>query len=154
MSKSTKQTVKISRDSSFNSFLEETEHNSDVESEIRIQIERRFQRSNTNKVYVFPRTQKRQRFKSPGNLRRLKSTKKIQEDAKSSRKRYDAVNSHKRMMSLKTVNSKHVRVPSGVIKKTPCVSAATTINQTSRLFAKSYCSKSFVRTMGKITIKP
>ena len=45
------------RSSVTNSFLQETEQNSDVDDEIRLQIENRYQRSKTNKSYIFPRTQ-------------------------------------------------------------------------------------------------
>lgn len=70
--------------SSNNSFLKETEYNSDIGSDIRKDINDKFSKSKANLIYVFPRSQVFRSIKKPSTL--LPSTIKTVKLSRSSKK--------------------------------------------------------------------
>lgn len=70
--------------SSNNSFLKETEYNSDIGSDIRKEINDKFSRSKANLIYVFPRSQVTKSIKKPSAF--LPSTTKAVKHSRSAKK--------------------------------------------------------------------
>ena len=122
-------------DSTMNSFLHETKHNSDIEDEVRHQIERRFKKSKVNKDYVFPR--------KPTKVRVANRTKRLKTQSSTEMKMFlsglgDASSRHQRVSSLRMLGS--AKKPSRVKtnpKKVACGSSVSTLTSLTKVLFKS-----------------
>lgn len=121
-----------------NSFLNETLYNSDIDDDIRYQIERRFVQSKTNRTYVFPRKSRK--------LQQKPNKSKPRQRAHAKTLTVPALSPSKSSFTTRTLTSSRLKKsPTAKAIRTPYMHSLSSFPSLSKALLSSSSSKPLLR---------